>query len=71
MLRAVPKKWIALIAPYVYIAGLGILLSILLYAVTGRIEEKSVTPLRNSLDYWTTLVGWNWLLPVSFLSMLA
>jgi hypothetical protein len=38
ILRTTPRQWIAVVAPYVYIAGLGVLLSFLLYAIPLRLS---------------------------------
>jgi hypothetical protein len=42
MLRTVPQKWIALVAPYLYIAGLALILSFFLYAIPVWIGKMSL-----------------------------
>lgn len=73
-LRTVPREWIARIAPYVYIAGLGILLSLFLYAIPVWIKGDFLTNVARNLPkdvlhvltnptYWDHMVGPIWLLP--------
>jgi hypothetical protein len=81
MLRTVPQKWIALIAPYVYIAGLAMLLSFFLYATSFWINGEPVERFTNispraivrTLIYWNQLsiVSRPLLLPITFCTMLA
>jgi hypothetical protein len=82
ILRTVPRKWIALIAPYVYIAGLAMMLSYVLYAIPGWIDKSptihnfagnSPSSTLSSPEYWYQLsIGSRpWLLPTMFCTMLA
>lgn len=86
ILSNAPRRWIALIAPYVYIAGLAIALSFLLYAVGCWNAQASVSvssmyykiitgnfslgQILNDSDYWKPLLGQWWFLPVFFPAML-
>jgi hypothetical protein len=62
--KAVPGDWIARIAPYFYIAGLGILVSFSMYGLTAHVMWGFVP---ENCDYWvyyTVLLGSPWLTPV-------
>jgi hypothetical protein len=71
ILRAAPREWIASIAPYVYIAGLAIALSFLLYAIPiWRSNKGSLRQIKASLDYWSYMIDPGWLQPTLLAAML-